>query len=89
MDHCFHNLDTCFLSDEPVFSINKDHVIALIYNMLCAVNFIHSAGVIHRDIKPSNILVDENCVVKICDFYNARSLKIDTSEKKKTVNVFM
>jgi serine/threonine protein kinase len=36
--------------------------------MLCAINFIHSTGVIHRDLKPANVLVDENSHVKICDF---------------------
>ena len=90
MDHCFHNIDTCFLSDEPIFNIDKDFVIAIAYNMLCATNFLHSAGVIHRDLKPTNILVDELCVVKLCDFYNARTFKIDkTKPKKKKANVFM
>lgn len=33
----------------------------------------HSAGVVHRDLKPSNILINEDCVVKLCDFGLARS----------------
>jgi serine/threonine protein kinase len=44
----------------------------LIFNMLCGVNFIHSAGVIHRDLKPSNILIESDCTAKICDFGLAR-----------------
>ena len=46
----------------------------MIYNILRALKFLHSANVIHRDIKPSNILVNENCHVRICDFGLARSL---------------
>jgi len=42
------------------------------YNLLCAMNFIHSANIIHRDIKPANILIDSSCAVKICDFGLAR-----------------
>jgi len=30
----------------------EDHVITIFYNMLCAINFIHSANIIHRDLKP-------------------------------------
>lgn len=48
--------------------INEEHVVVILYNILCSLNFIHSAGVIHRDIKPSNILIDLESQIKICDF---------------------
>lgn len=34
----------------------------------------HSAEVIHRDLKPSNLLLNSDCLLKICDFGLARSL---------------
>ena len=46
----------------------------MVYNLLCAVRYIHSANVLHRDLKPANILVNEDCSVKICDFGLARSI---------------
>jgi len=44
------------------------HANVVMYNLLCAMKFLHSTGLIHRDIKPANILIDSNCTVKICDF---------------------
>ena len=38
--------------------IQEAHILTLLYNSLCALNFIHSANILHRDLKPSNILVD-------------------------------
>jgi mitogen-activated protein kinase 1/3 len=46
----------------------------VVYNLLCAVKYLHSATVIHRDLKPANVLVNEDCTVKICDFGLARSI---------------
>lgn len=46
----------------------------MVYNLLCAVKYLHSANVIHRDLKPANVLVNEDCSVKICDFGLARSV---------------
>ncbi|GMS99191.1 hypothetical protein PENTCL1PPCAC_21366, partial [Pristionchus entomophagus] len=43
-----------------------------IYQILCAVNYLHREGIIHRDLKPSNIAVNESCVVKLLDFGLAR-----------------
>lgn len=58
-------------SDEIEF--DEEHVKCLLYNMLCAVNYLHTANVMHRDIKPQNILVDDDCQVRLCDFGLART----------------
>ena len=50
-----------FMSDGGSLGITKMHVKTILYNMLCACNFLHSANVIHRDIKPANILINHRC----------------------------
>ena len=51
------------------------HIQLVIYNLICAVRYLHSANVLHRDLKPANTLVNEDCSVKICDFGLARSIE--------------
>lgn len=62
----------CLTANNIEFS--EEHVVTILYNLLCAINFIHSANVMHRDIKPGNILVDSNCHVKLCDFGLSRTV---------------
>jgi len=47
----------------------------LMYRLLCAVNFLHSAGILHRDLKPENILVDDDLNVKLCDLGLSRGYR--------------
>lgn len=50
------------------------HIQTMVYNLLCAVKYLHESKVIHRDLKPANVLVNEDCSIKLCDFGLARTL---------------
>jgi len=53
---------------------DEGHIVTIMYNRLCALNFIHSANVMHRDIKPANILINHDCEITICDFGLSRTV---------------
>lgn len=46
----------------------------LSFNILSALSYLHSVGILHRDLKPENILINEDCKVKLCDFGLARTI---------------
>jgi len=54
--------------------LSDDHIQYFIYQILCALKYLHSADVIHRDLKPSNILLNADCTLKVCDFGLARGI---------------
>ncbi|XP_055517807.1 mitogen-activated protein kinase 8 isoform X2 [Leucoraja erinacea] len=58
-----------------VIQMELDHerMSYLLYQMLCGIKHLHSAGIIHRDLKPSNIVVKADCTLKILDFGLART----------------
>jgi len=49
------------------------HVEYVTYQILKALKYVHSGGVLHRDLKPSNVLLNSNCHVRLCDFGLART----------------
>ena len=56
------------------FEVVDDDFKRMLYNILCCVNFMHSANILHRDIKPENILLTNSGELQICDFGLARTL---------------
>ena len=49
----------------------------IFWQLLCALKYIHSAGVIHRDLKPSNLLINSDATIKLGDFGLARAVNCD------------
>ena len=67
-------------------SFTLEHALTICYNILCAVNFIHSANIWHRDLHPENLLITQNCNVLIGDFGNARSKPVPREQQKDGLN---
>ena len=71
--YVFEHLRTDLLSMMTQSAIITEfHVQTIMFNVLCGLNFVHSAGILHRDLKPSNVLISEDCTARICDFGLAR-----------------
>jgi len=51
--------------------IHKQYIM---YQLLKAIKYMHSASVLHRDMKPSNLLLNSECYLKVADFGLARSI---------------
>lgn len=61
--------------------LQEIHKQYIIYQLLKALKYMHSAELLHRDIKPSNLLLNSDCHVRVCDFGLCRSVKEANSQK--------
>ena len=55
-------------------TLNTYQIKKVMYQIVLAVYYIHSAGVLHRDLKPGNILINKNASIRLCDFGLSRSI---------------
>lgn len=65
----------------------EKEVAKIAYQIISALCYMHSAGLMHRDLKPSNILVDDEFNIKICDFGLARSVLNENDLQKKSTKM--
>ena len=54
--------------------LNIDKVRSIGYDILEAVNYMHSKEIFHRDIKPENILVQGDKIFKLADLGSCKSM---------------
>ncbi|KAF1798986.1 kinase-like domain-containing protein [Mucor lusitanicus] len=79
-EHCPHGDLFDALAKKGRFS--EPHARRWFLQLIDAIQYCHSLGIIHRDLKLENILIDENDNVKICDFGFAR--QTDKNQLLKT-----
>jgi serine/threonine-protein kinase len=63
-----------YLNRKTTFDFGQ--LVALMSQLLAALEYAHASGIVHRDIKPSNLIVDRHGALKVADFGVAR---VDTS----------
>jgi mitogen-activated protein kinase 1/3 len=71
MEHMDSDLQKIIQSNQP---LSDEHNQFILYQILRALKYLHSAKVIHRDLKPSNVLINSDVTIKLCDFGMSRNL---------------
>lgn len=69
-----------------LIDIHREYVI---FQLLAALKYLHSAQILHRDLKPSNILVNTDCSIKLADFGLARSILTLAKERKPVLTDYI
>jgi hypothetical protein len=64
--------------DKLAGELGDGDIVAIGVELLDALAFAHSQGIIHRDVKPQNVMLDDAGHVKIMDFGIARLMDADT-----------
>ena len=54
--------------------LDHDRMSFLLYQLLCGIKHLHSAGVIHGDMQPRHVGVKEDCTLKILDLGSAHAV---------------
>lgn len=71
------DLHKIIASQQP---LTEDHVKLFLYQILRGMKYLHAAKIMHRDVKPGNLLINSDCLLKICDFGLARVDEPDSSK---------
>lgn len=74
LDYCKYDLKRYM--KEKNMRLSTLEILSFSYQLIQAVDYIHSKNIIHRDIKPQNLLITEYKCLKLCDFGLARIMDV-------------
>lgn len=87
LEYCHFDLKKfmdCYKDELNVYNVNTIKII--MFQILRAVDFLHSKKILHRDLKPQNILIcDKTYVTKVADFGLSRVYSIPIRHYTKEV----
>jgi protein-serine/threonine kinase len=68
MEYCEGGNFYEFVKSQPNHALSENQVLFYAAEILLAIEYLHSMGIIYRDLKPENILLDANGHIRLTDF---------------------
>jgi mitogen-activated protein kinase 1/3 len=68
-----------------VTTFTTDHHRFILFQLLNSLRCLHDLNLFHRDLKPANVLINKDCMVKLCDFGLSRLARDGYTNHQETM----